>query len=133
MKNKSFVLIIAFTAAFFSTGAAKRRNPVSLETIQKTLIATYEDKGWEISEYRFGRLLCGSIKINSIKTSWSDKAGIIICDKDMSNVGKKLIEASISAPYQVVGKSKRYQILTWQSAELDEIRKLIDLVNKLDT
>ncbi len=130
MKNITLLLILITTV--FITGCIKKARPVNLEIIQKALIDNSDSDDWNIEYYPFGRLLHGSTKIYSVKTSWSDEAGIIICNKDIPDIGMKLIEANIAAPFQSVGFSKRYRILTWQSSELEEIQAIIDIVKQID-
>ena len=104
---------------------------MSLEIVRKALIDNIGGD-WEIKEYRFGRLLKGNVQIDDLSEVWSI-ASIFICDKNIPHILDELMYLNMNAPFEVVEFSNRYQIITWASPELENIRKVINIVKKTDS
>jgi hypothetical protein len=108
--------------------------PVALEIIKKELFDAKIGNDWKIEEYDFGSLLTGSVHIDENDAEikpWSE-AGIIICRKTISDIRQKLMDVSISAPFRVVEYTQNFQILTWTTKNIENVRRVIELVKKLD-
>ena len=103
-----------------------------MEIIKKELIKNISND-WEIKEYKFGNLLLGIVHIDDNSSEAWSKAGIIICDKNIPNILDEFILLKMKAPFKVIYLSNNYQIITWASKDLENIRKTIEIVKKIDS
>ena len=101
----------------------------SMETIKQALMKE-TGKDWKIEDYGFGKLLCGSVKFANSSKRWNT-AGFFICNKNIPDVLKKLVDLGMQAPFKILDYSKHYQIISW-AGKCDRVNKVIDIIKNLD-
>jgi len=124
-----FITILIIVTAVYSIN--QNNDYEGLKIIKEALIKSNIGSNWEIKTYELGKILMGDVLFDLSRRTWN-RAGVIICNKNISDIKKKLIQLSMSAPFKILDYSKRFQILSWASKEYSAIQKVIEIVKKAD-
>jgi len=124
-----FITILMIITSVYSFN--QNNDYEGLKIIKEALIKSNIGSNWEIKTYELGKILMGDVLFDLSRRTWN-RAGVIICNKNISDIKKKLIQLSMSAPFKILDYSKHFQILSWASKEYSAIQKVIEIVKKAD-